>query len=184
MGRHVVVVDGGTRRHHERTGLEGVSAHLEVPPEAAGPFGLLELRPGVQLEGAGKRRHVDVFALGDHRSAHQRHQVLAADQPAQAADVGVEHHQVVGVALAPEQTLGEGRHQLAMAPHHRTVGREEDQAVVDRADCGPRIHLVAAQHDVDPRLARGVRDALGVFAGHDQRVVAKKDAAAGPLRQR
>jgi hypothetical protein len=44
---------------------------------------------------------------------------------------------VRGVALAPEQAVGEGRRQFAVQAEHDAVGREEDQAVVDRlVECG------------------------------------------------
>jgi hypothetical protein len=154
-----------------------------MPPEAACLLRLLKLGPGVQLEGAGEYGDVDVLTLRNHRGTGQSHEMLAADQPAKPPDVGIEHDDVAGVALSPEHALGESWHQLAMAAEHAAVGREEHQAVIDRADFGPRIHLVAAERNIGPRLARRVRDALGVVAGDDERVVAKQDAAASPLRQ-
>ena len=49
------------------------------------------------------------------RVAGQRHPVLPADQPADAADRRVRHLQVVALADAVEEALVMGRHQLAVA---------------------------------------------------------------------
>jgi len=48
---------------------------------------------------------VQVLALRDQARTHRRHQVLSANQPADAADVGVEDDEVGSVATAPEDPL-------------------------------------------------------------------------------
>jgi hypothetical protein len=97
--------------------------------------------------------------------------VLAADQAAELPDVRVEDREIARVALAPEHALGEGRHQFTVPAEHRAVGREEYQAVVDRMNFRPGVHLVATERDVHPCAPDSVRDALAVLARHDQRVV-------------
>ena len=62
------------------------------------PF--LEFGTSVQGERAWENGYMDIFAESDHGGSHQRHDVFAANEPAQTSDVGLEYAQIAGVALA------------------------------------------------------------------------------------
>ena len=80
----------------------------------------------MQGECAGKYGNMNFFAETDHGGAYQCHQMLAADQSTQAANVGVEDLEIGCVTLAPKQPLGEGRHGLAV-PAHEVTGAIESR---------------------------------------------------------
>jgi hypothetical protein len=56
--------------------------------------------------------------------------MLAADQSAQAANVGVEHLKSAASPLAWQHVFGERRHRLAVAADQAAVAIEEQQRVV------------------------------------------------------
>ena len=103
---------------------------------------------------------MEVLALRDQVRPGQGHQVLAADQAADAAVVGLDRLQVGTVAASPDGPLDEGRHHLAAPAQHLAMVVDEEQRVVDRVHRGPRVHLVAADHDDGVGARRGVAQAL------------------------
>ena len=133
VAREVGVGDVAARAEHERAGLEGVGTAARIAPEALGRgIELLQLRAGVQRERAGEDGDMEVLALRDHVRAGQGHQVLAADEAADAAVVGVDRPQVGAVAATPDGALDERRHHLAAPAQHLAVVADEEQRVVDR----------------------------------------------------
>ena len=138
-----------TSAHDKSTGLDGVGPRRRMSPEQAFLICLLQTRTGVKGKRAGIDGDVNVLALRDHGCTGERHEVLAADQTTDAANVGVEHEQIGPIALAPEQPLDEGRMELAVAAKKLAVATDEQQSVVDRLDLGTEIELVTADRHID-----------------------------------
>src|ERR1700730_16831866 len=173
------------RREDERACLQRVRPHGCMPPECLMPgVPFLQLRSGMERKRAWKHRDMDFFAKTDHRCSHQGHQVLAADQAAEAPDVGIKYPKIGRVALTPKQSLGEGRHRFAVATHQLPIAVEKQGRVVNGGHLRAGIHLVASHHDVGSGLARGSTQSLGVFTGGDDGCVPEADAASSPLLKR
>ena len=178
-------VDLPAGRKHERAGLQRVRAHRGVAPECLMPrVPFFQLWSGMQRERARKYRDMDLLAEPDHRCPHQGHQVLAADQAAETPDVGIEYNEIGGIALAPEHSLGEGRHGLAMPAHQPAVAVEEQQGIVDGGHLRTRIDLVTPHHDVGSGFSCGGTQPLGIFAGGDDGGIPEPDATSSPLLER
>src|SRR5262249_1094308 len=102
-------------------------------------------------------------ALTVHRVARERHAVLPADQPADAAHRGLRHAEVVAGADAVDQALLHGRHELAV-PVQDPARAEYEQRVVERPRAArlALVHADAAGHVVpgaggdEPRDERAV----------------------------
>src|ERR1700722_20196100 len=156
--------------------------HGGVAPECLMPgVPFLQLRSRMQRECAGKHRNMDFLAEPDHRSSHECHEVLAANQASEAPDVGIKNPQIGRVALTPEQPLSEGWHGLAVATHQSPVAVEKQQRVVNCGYLGTRIHLVTTHYDVGSGLARGSTQPFGVFAGGDDGGIPEADTTSCPL---
>src|SRR5581483_5584448 len=84
-----------------------------------------------------------------------------------ATERRVEHRQRRAVAEAPDQSLGRGRHQLAMLAEIFPVGREEHRRAIQRA----AIALDHAGDEIDLALARGLADRIERLAGDVDRIV-------------
>ena len=96
----------------------------------------------------GGGREVDLDARLVEREPRERHVVLPADQAADQAERGGQSAQAVAVALAPDQALVVGRHELAVLQGERAVGGVVEQRVVDRRR-PRRVDLVDARDDPD-----------------------------------
>jgi len=78
------------------------------------------------------RGQVDLDAGLVESEAGQRHQVLPADQPADVAESGRDGLQTLPVSEAPDEPFVVRRHQLAVVERELTLGRIEEERVVDR----------------------------------------------------
>ena len=137
------------RGEDERASLQRVSTHGGVAPECLMPrVPFLQLRSRMQRERAGKRGNMDFLAEPDHRSSHECHEVLAANQATEAPDVGIKNSQIGRVALTPKQPLSEGWHGLAVTTYQSPVAVEKEQRVVNCGYLGTGIHLVTTHYDV------------------------------------
>ena len=99
-----------------------------------------------------------LFALRHQRKARERIGVLAANQPADAANPGVRDHQPCAVARIPGKLLKERRHQLAMVHQNASVIADQQVAVPQSADAG-RVALAEAQGNEHLRARCGLADA-------------------------
>ena len=162
-----------------RRPIVGIAVELVAPGEVAGNVGAADARvhaddvhatflrdvshrcdPHVGV--VPRRREVDVDSLLVHRGACERHVVLPADEPAETAEVGVDHREGGPVTLAPHEPLAAGRHELPVLRRERAVRAEVQQRVVDRApvalvDADGEIRRVLA-HDRAERVAGGSGD--------------------------
>src|SRR6185437_1048924 len=114
-------------------------------------------------------RHVDVDALGVQGGPGQGHVVLAADQPAEPAESGVDDLQGRSVARPPHQAFATGGHELAVPGRQRPVRGEVQQGVVDRGI--PVVALVHAYGQPDPEPGRRLGEQLGGRGADDDRLV-------------
>ena len=95
----------------------------------------------------GRRRYVDLDSGLVQREPRQRHVVLPADQPAEAADAGLDRLQPAAVAGAPDEALVVGRHELPVLERETPVGPVVQERVVEgawalgigRASCRERV---------------------------------------------
>ena len=98
-----------------------------------------------------------------------RHVVLVADQAAEPAVRCVVDVEVGAVAVAPDQPLGEGGHELAVRAEQLAAGPNVGERVVERA--AARFALVEADHDGRLRLAGRVRNAIPLRAADHHAVL-------------
>ena len=98
-----------------------------------------------------RRRHVDLRAPRGERVAGQRHVVLPADQPADAAERKRVDREVAAVSAPPDQPLAAGRNQLAVLPEDGAVGTDVEQRVEERGVARLGVALVDADRDGDAR---------------------------------
>ena len=124
-----------------------------------------------------------IFALIDHASPDQRHQMLAANQSANPANVRLVSDQIAAVAIAPHGAFDKRRHRLPMAPQNAPRAVDKQQRVIDRVHAAARIHFIAADHHVRVSFRRCMAKPLGVFAGNQNRVVVKPDSHRQPILQ-
>ena len=101
-------------------------------------------------------------ALGIHRGAQQRHHVFPAHRAADTPHRGVDHRQGRAVALAPDQPLGAGRHQLAVLGHQAARGFEIQHRAVQRAATA----FDHAQHQAGTGTRRHPGQRLGFWPRH------------------
>ena len=73
---------------------------------------------------------------------------------------------------------------LRWRPISRPCRSKNSKAIIDRADFGPRIDLVAAHHHIGAGLRGRSAEPFGVLARRKNRGIAKSDASAGPALQR
>jgi hypothetical protein len=109
----------------------------------------------------GGRGEVDLDAGFVEREPGERHQVLPADQPADAAQAGLHRFQPGTVALAPNETLVVGRHELAVVERQLPLGAVKEQGVVDRA----AVELVRSDREPHRVLPRDPGEAVGIRPG-------------------
>src|SRR5438132_5768587 len=112
--------------------------------------------PGVAV--VGRRGDVDLDAGFVEREARERHVVLPADEPADAAETGLDGVQTAPVALSPHEALVVRRHELAVMEYKLAGGRVIEQRVVYRPR-PLRLDLVHARDEPDTELLRGRADA-------------------------
>ena len=96
------------------------------------------------------RSEVELDAALVEREARKRHEVLPADQAADAAEVGLDCPEPAAVAEAPDHALVVRRHELAVVQRELAVRPVEQERVVDRA----AVELVRADRQPEPVLAR------------------------------
>src|SRR5580704_10474201 len=85
-------------------------------------------RPAVSGGGA-----VNLNTLGVHRHPHQWHVVFPANNCAEPAKRRVENRKGRPIAVAPDQPLAAGWHELAMLAKHRTVRTKKQRSAIQRA---------------------------------------------------
>src|SRR2546422_2705364 len=129
---------------------------------------LLEPRLGI----VGRRREVDLDPRLVEGGTRERHQVLPADEPADAGETGVDRLEPVAVAEAPHHSLVIRRHQLAMAQRELAILVEDEERVVER----PAVELVDADGENERVLLGGGADPLRLCARNSDRLARK----AGP----
>src|SRR5256885_10958976 len=96
-------------------GFHGVGTCQTVSPEKfAFEIRFFQLRSGMKGKSARENGNVEVLALLDHASANERHEMLAANQAPDTADVSLVSDQVCAVAGAPDGALDESGHGLAV----------------------------------------------------------------------
>jgi hypothetical protein len=111
---------------------------------------------------------VDQFALREQREARQRVGVLAAGKGTNRPVRRLVGAQAAAVAARPGQLLGEGRHELAVAPEQRSIRPEHEVGVVDRAEA-QRAAFIDPNYDIGPSGARGMRQQVGLRARNEDR---------------
>ena len=114
------------------------------------------LLPGGAVVGG--RGDVDLDAGLVERDARERHVVLPADQAAEPAETRLDRLEAAAVALAPDEPLVIGGHELAVMEGELAGRRVVEERVVDR----PRplgLDLVHARDDPDAELLRSLADA-------------------------
>src|SRR5580704_12491812 len=124
-----------------------------------------------------------VLTLVDHAGTDEGHKMLAANQAADAADIGLIGDQVGAIAGTPNRPLDKSGDGLAMPPQNLARPLDEQQGVVDGVNAPPRIQFVAADDHVRVGLGGGVAEAFGVFAGNQQRLVVELNPNRNPLLQ-
>ena len=108
--------------------------------------------PGVAVVGG--RRDVDLDAGLVEREARERHVVLPADQPADAAEAGLDGAQAAPVALAPDRAA-RGSSARACGGAARACRRARGRAASCRSCPAARLDLVHAGDEPDAELLRG-----------------------------
>src|SRR5205814_6189023 len=96
------------------------------------------------------------------REPGERHEILPADQPADAPDRGLDRLEPGAVALAPDQPLVVRWHELAMVQRELAFRPVEQERVVDR----PAVELVRADGEPETVLASDLAEPIGVRPGH------------------
>ena len=91
------------------------------------------------------------------RVASGGHVVLVADQAAEPAALGRVDIEVRTIAVAPDEALGERRHELAVLAEQPAVVADVGERVVERA--AGRVAFVDPDHHGGLRVPRGVGDA-------------------------
>ena len=119
LGDELVAAD------HEAAALEGDVAQGGLPAVA----------------GVGRRRQINLDALAVHRHAGEGHVVLPADQSAHATERRVDDGQRAPVPLAPDETLGRRRFQLAVRTRQHPLRGEIEQGAEQRAAAVGRVPL-------------------------------------------
>ena len=117
---------------------------------------------GVEERVAGPDGGVALDTEAGESVARGGHEVLVADEAAEAAGGRVIGVQVGAIAHAPDGALGEGRDELAVAPEEPAVGTEVAERVVERAS-RPLGH---AYDDRGVRPPGGFAQRLRLGAGH------------------
>ena len=109
-----------------------------------------------------RRRTPHLHTLGIHRRAQQRHHVFPAHRAADAPYRRVDHRQGGTVALAPDQPLGAGGHQLAVLGHQPARGLEIQHGAIQGAGAA----LDHAQYQAGPGTCRQSGQCVGFGARH------------------
>ena len=101
--------------------------------------------------------------------------MLPANESAERTELGGQRFERAAVALTPEQALGVGRHQLAVAAVRRAIAAEKQHRVIQRA-AGP---LVCAHDEVDLVFFCTRKEPREVRAGNRQRVITEQTIERG-----
>ena len=111
----------------------------------------------------GPAHHVDARTFGGEREHGQRIGVLAADEAAHRAELGLERPEGVAIAAGVHQPLTHGGHDLLVLANQRAVGAEIDLGVEHGAE---RVrHLLAhAHHHIGVGVACGLAERRGLGA--------------------
>ncbi len=108
----------------------------------------------------------------------KRHVVLPADCSPEPADRSFDHFHCRAVSEAPDESLGCGRHELAVLTQERPVGTKKEHRAVERS----AVAFDNSDDEVDMSPSRDRTKRFGRRAGHIDRafpVAAKQLAAFG-----
>ena len=125
---HSVVIDGGGAADAEYLRLKSVGAGTDTQAVIVVIVGALG-GPGGRID-----TDVELFPLGDQRIARKSIGVLAADESADAADLGVVNIQSGAVAEGPNELLAPGGEQLAMVTDQVPLTVEQQVGVPHGAE--------------------------------------------------
>src|ERR1700688_4315378 len=116
-------------------------------------------------------RDIYFEALRVERVSRQRHEVLPADERADASAGRVDDLEARSVAEPPHHALRTCRHELAMLVEYAAVGANDNHGVVERASTRILVTLVETAHDGEPMLFRRVAQGCQVAASDSDRIL-------------
>lgn len=161
---HSVVIDGGGAADAEYLRLESVGAGTDAQAVIVVIVGALS-GPGGRVD-----TDVELLALSNQRIAGQSVRVLAADESADTAYLGVMNIQGRAVAEGPNELLAPGGEQLAVVTNQVTLAVEQQVGVPHGAES-----VIALFADTDGEedliLAGNTGDAIESGAGNGYSVL-------------
>lgn len=156
---HGIVINGGGAADAEYLCFEGVGAGAHAQAVIVVIVGALG-GPGGRID-----TDVELFPLGDQRIARQSIGVFAADESADAADLGVVNIQSGTVAEGPDELLAPGGEQLAVVTNQVPLAVEQQVGVPHGAE-GVIALFADTDGEEDLILAGNTSDAIESGAGN------------------
>src|SRR5207249_5419040 len=101
--------------------------------EAAALEGVVPAGDKIHLLDPRPRRNMDLLPRNMQGVTREGHPMLPADEPADACRRRVLRSQALAISLAPDETLGERRHNVAMTIEKSSVGVDREHGVVKSA---------------------------------------------------